>query len=507
MQAGYAPTSRPINGQVPVSVESAIDALRGALGRQQVVTPDSPQEYTACVNKYWSAQQASTRPACFLQPQTTDEVSRAVSILRDTRMHFVIRAGGHTPYAGGSSTTSDGAVLDLALLDEVSVSEGEDGTPTTVRIGPGCRWLDVYKRLEPLGLAVVGGRVAGVGASGLILGGGISFLSNMYGFACDNVVSFELVTASGDVVVASEDSHADLFWALRGSGGRNFGVVTAIETKAYPHGKMWGGDRYYSISNSAELIERLVDYGSNGVASDPKGSMILGFAWTKEVGYFSSLSLSYADQLPSGMQAPSVFKDCLSIGPVLGDNWGNKWMSELTLELGGLSSSDNHEEKWRQSFWTFTTYLDLELTKSILSIFMSDTEALSGVEGVLPGIGLQIIAPRVSKIMSRAGGNCLGLEHETRPLLLVNPSVRWKFEADDELVMKTYARFVDRAVQEAKLRGLDHRFLYRNYASYSQILGAGNVLDPAKQKLEEIARKHDPDGIFIDKTLMKMGPK
>lgn len=501
MEAGYGPASRPINGQVPVPVASAIDALRGAFAREQVVTPESPQ-YTACVNRYWSAQQASTRPACFLRPRTTAEVSRAVGILRDTRMPFAVRSGGHTPYAGGSSTAADGAVLDLALLDEVSVGEGGH----TVRIGPGCRWLDVYERLEPLGLAVVGGRVAGVGAGGLVLGGGISFLSNMYGWACDNVVSFELVTASGAVVVASEESHADLFWALRGSGGRGFGVVTAIEAKAYPQGKMWGGDRYYSISNSAELIERLVDYGSNGVASDPKGSMILGFAWTKEVGYFSSLSLSYADPLPEGRQIPSVFEDCSSIAPVLGDNWGNKWMSELTLELGGLSSSDDQGDKWRQSFWTFTTYLDLDLTKSILSIFMNETEALGGVEGVLPGIGLQVIAPRVSKLMSRGGGNCLGLEHGTRPLLLVNPSVRWKLEPDDELIMKTYARLVDRAVQEAKLRGLDHPFLYRNYASCSQIAMARNVFDPAKQKLEDIARKHDPDGILVDQALTEIRP-
>ena len=85
--------------------------------------------------------------------------------------------------------------------------------------------------------------MAPVGVPGLILGGGISFFSNKLGWACDNVASYEVVTASGLVVTASSTEFPDLYWALRGGGGSNFGVVTTSKLHAFPQGHMWGGQR------------------------------------------------------------------------------------------------------------------------------------------------------------------------------------------------------------------------------------------------------------------------
>lgn len=102
----------------------------------------------------------------------------------------------------------------------------------TVEAGPALNWYDLNSFLEPYGKVVIGGRLKTIGVSGLTLGGGISYFTAKYGFAMDNVASYEVVTAGGKVVTASETSNPDLFWALKG-GGNNFGIVTKFTFITY----------------------------------------------------------------------------------------------------------------------------------------------------------------------------------------------------------------------------------------------------------------------------------
>ncbi len=90
-------------------------------------------------------------------------------------------------------------------------------------------------RRNRFGLVVPGGIISATGVAGFTLGGGFGWVSRRHGFAADNLRAVEIVTADGQVRRASADEHADLFWAIRGGGG-NFGVVTAFEFEAQPHG-------------------------------------------------------------------------------------------------------------------------------------------------------------------------------------------------------------------------------------------------------------------------------
>ena len=110
-------------------------------------------------------------------------------------------------------------------------------------------------------------KVAAIGVGGLTLGGGISFFSNQYGWACDNVASYEVVTASGIIVTASPTSFSDLYWALRG-GGNNFGIVTKFNLNTISQGQMWGGGRIHLESDFPALIKAFYDVGVNS-AQDP----------------------------------------------------------------------------------------------------------------------------------------------------------------------------------------------------------------------------------------------
>lgn len=116
--------------------------------------------------------------------------------------------------------------------------------------------------------------MAPVGVPGLVLGGGISFFSNELGWACDNVASYEVVTASGLVVTASPRSFPDLYWALRG-GGNNFGIVTNFKLDAFPLEKMWGGQRIYAGNSIPAVLDAVYDFATKKSSQDTNAAEIV----------------------------------------------------------------------------------------------------------------------------------------------------------------------------------------------------------------------------------------
>jgi FAD/FMN-containing dehydrogenase len=116
--------------------------------------------------------------------------------------------------------------------------------------------------------------MAPVGVPGLILGGGISHFSNKLGWACDNIASYEVVTASGVIVTASPTYFSDLYWALRG-GGNNFGIVTNFKLNAFPLGKMWGGQRIYTEDNFPAVLDAIYKFGTTTSSQDPEAAQIV----------------------------------------------------------------------------------------------------------------------------------------------------------------------------------------------------------------------------------------
>lgn len=113
---------------------------------------------------------------------------------------FAVRAGGHMNWAG-SNNINDGVTIDLGLLNSTQY----DASTQTARLGPGAKWKDVFAELEKHGRTVVGAREAECGVGGFLLGGGNTYHTSRYGFACDNVVAYEVVLADGRIVTADAD--------------------------------------------------------------------------------------------------------------------------------------------------------------------------------------------------------------------------------------------------------------------------------------------------------------
>jgi len=167
-------------------------------------------------------------PTWVARPLGSADVRRAVQwgVANDVRLRA--RSGGHS-YAG-YSTLSGGVVLDLRNLRSISI----DARHRKATIGAGAQLIDVYAALAPHGLTIPAGSCPSVGIAGHALGGGMGLAGRRFGLTADNLLSAQIVTADGVMRTVSAQDEPDLYWALRGGGGGNFGVVTSFTFRLHP---------------------------------------------------------------------------------------------------------------------------------------------------------------------------------------------------------------------------------------------------------------------------------
>jgi FAD/FMN-containing dehydrogenase len=169
------------------------------------------------------------RPALIARCTGAADVIDAVNFARDNNLLVSVRGGGHN--VAGAAVCDGGIMIDLSLMRGVHV----DAQTRTARAQGGVTWGDLDRETQVFGLATPGGVVSTTGIAGLTLGGGLGLLRSKYGLSCDNLISVVIVTADGQLRVASADENADLFWAIRGGGG-NFGIVTSFQYRLHPVG-------------------------------------------------------------------------------------------------------------------------------------------------------------------------------------------------------------------------------------------------------------------------------
>ncbi|HEY5317063.1 MAG TPA: FAD-dependent oxidoreductase [Solirubrobacteraceae bacterium] len=173
----------------------------------------------------------TARPAAIAYCASPLDVQRTVDFARAHGIRPIPRGGGHS--YGGYSTGS-GLVIDVTRMHTVKVTKARKGAPATAHVGAGTRLIDLYDGLSRAGVLVPGGSCPTVGISGLALGGGIGVLARKYGLTCDAIRSLKIVTADGRLLTCDGGSQPDLYWASRGGGGGNFGVVTSFTFTAHP---------------------------------------------------------------------------------------------------------------------------------------------------------------------------------------------------------------------------------------------------------------------------------
>jgi len=188
------------------------------------------------------------RPALIARCTGASDVRHAVDFAREHHLLTAVRAGGHS--LSGKSTCDGGLVIDLQQMQGVRV----DPEAKRAYLESGSLLGQLDHETAAFGLATTAGTVSHTGAAGLTLGGGLGRLGRRYGLACDNVASFDVVTADGHFLRASDEENMDLFWGLRGGGG-NFGVVTSIEYRLHQMDPtILGGSIVWPIGQARDVL-------------------------------------------------------------------------------------------------------------------------------------------------------------------------------------------------------------------------------------------------------------
>src|SRR6476660_6974079 len=224
--ASRATTSSPATAPPTPTISASPQPLGDELAARldgRLIRPGTPGYPVARLG--YDPRFDDVRPRAVVMATTSRDVARTILFARDHDLAFAARCGGHS-YGGYS--LSDGIVIDVSEMATVRTSAG------TATIGAGARVIDVAAGVAATGAVIPVGTCATVGMSGLTLGGGQGVVGRRFGLTCDSLRAATVVLADGRIVTCDAANEPDLFWALRGAGGGNFGVVTSFTFSSHP---------------------------------------------------------------------------------------------------------------------------------------------------------------------------------------------------------------------------------------------------------------------------------
>jgi FAD/FMN-containing dehydrogenase len=250
--AGAAIAAAPDAAFARIAVNSGdggLPALARDMEGRLLLPDDHAYRYSARSN---NARYDGVLPRAIALCASESDIVRCLRWARDNREVFAVRSGGHS-YAGYSTTP--GLLIDVRALRRVSVNLDDQ----TLTVQGGATNQDVADVASAYPFAIPSGRCPTVGVTGLTLGGGWGFASTRSGLTCDRLLSTDLVPANLEPITASAESNADLFWAVRGSGGGNFGIHTSLTYRMVPVGNVTVFNIFWPAQKQVEMMLALQD--------------------------------------------------------------------------------------------------------------------------------------------------------------------------------------------------------------------------------------------------------
>lgn len=405
----------------------------------------------------WNAM-VDRRPRYIVQSAGVSDVASAVRFAVDQDLDVGILCGGHGIV--GHAVPEDGLMIDLRPMGRVTV----DPVARRALVQGGALLGALDRAAQAHGLATTAGNVSHTGVGGLTLGGGMGWLARQHGLSCDNVVSFEVVTAAGDTVRASADEHPDLYWALRGGGG-NFGVVTEFEFSLHPEpGRAVTAEFHYPVAEATRPMRRWRDLSGTAPrqatysATIADGVVALGLVWVGDPDLGEAVTSDLADELADVAEPVARI-----VEP----------MSYLQLQT---REDDIEGHTWRR-YWKghYFNALDDELIDALLARDGSD----------LPNVSLQAYGGAIADVADAE----TAFSRRDTAFEFVAAS-RWTDPADDERRMsaaRRYAGTMDRFASGA----------YVNVLGDDGVAGLRRAYSEEKlARLTAVKDAYDPVNVF-----------
>jgi FAD/FMN-containing dehydrogenase len=460
-------TMRTIDGGETAVDEDSVAQLAAAF-KGELVTPDSAAyDETRAI---WNAM-IDRRPGLIARCASADDVATAVNFGKQNGLLVSIRGAGHN-IAGNA--VSDGALMiDLSGMKSVQVNPAG----RTARIQPGATLGDIDAATQPHGLALPVGINSTTGIAGLTLGGGFGWLSRKHGLTIDNLISAEVVTATGEQVTASESENADLFWGIRGGGG-NFGVVTSFEFKLHPVGpEVLSGLIVHPFSDAADVLRRYRKF----VASAPEELSVwvvlrkappLPFlpedVHGTEVLVFAAL---YAGDMTDGERAMEGLR---AIGNPIADAITPHNFIDFQAAFDPLLTPGS------RNYWKSHDFN--ELSDGAL-------DAIVEYAGKLPTAQCEIFVAHLGGAVGRVPFDATAYTHRDADFVL-NVHTRWDDPAEDDLCVGWAREFFDRSAPYAT------GGVYVNFMPQDELERVAEAYGSNYERLVELKNKYDPENFF-----------
>ncbi|KAI8959966.1 FAD-binding domain-containing protein [Daldinia sp. FL1419] len=413
--------------------------------------------------------------SCIVSPASSKDVADVLSLITSTNTTFSIRSGGHD-FNKNHSNVQQGVVIDLVNLNGISLSADR----SSVTIGTGRRWGEVYKTLSGSGVSINGARDSSPGVGGQTLAGGQGWFSSIAGVTAASVTAAEVVLANSSIIHATEENAADLLWALRG-GGPNYGIVTSFTFKTIPVEKVWYLYRSFSSDKNQELLNALVEYGRLA-SDDDKASLAFGLSQDTS-SPDSFIWLFYAD----AVEFPDVFKPFYGIEPTTDGN--STIGTQADLAVPSPQFPDPGTAPLRHYVVTLPHKWDNATYHDGYAAYASFAEQAIA-SGWTMSYGSQLFSESAVKASSNTP---LGLEMVNQDW--IHCTLQWEKPEDDAAAMHLIASLGQRLAGISKVHGsqLSYRFMNDAYDGQNALssYGPNNF-----RKLLDVSKAYDPTRVF-----------
>ncbi|WP_392671840.1 FAD-binding oxidoreductase [Streptomyces sp. LN785] len=457
-------------------------SLDGTLVRPQDATyPTARQLY----NTRFDGQ----KPAAVAYVRHEADIRECLAFARRSSTPLSIRSGGHS-YAGWSSGNGR-LVIDVSSLSRV----GRDGT-----IGAGAKLVDVYRGLAPHGLTIPGGSCPTVGISGLTLGGGHGVAARAYGLTCDSLTAATLVTADGKTVTADATHHPELFWALRGAGNGNFGVVTELKFRTRPAPQTVTAYMSWPWSRARSVVTAWQEWGpdqpdeiwsSLHLAAGPGGGSPTVTVAAFSLGTYGDLQ-NAVDRLADRIGAPAssvslrrrTYEEAMLVYA------GCSGITDAQCHLPGTTPGRTEQGTLqRETYAAASDFFDHSLSAAGISALLDRTEAFTRISPDPSGGGGSVTLTALGGAINRVAPEATAFVHR-RSRMLAQYIASWRpgtvGTAQQDWLKTTHAALRRDASGAA----------YQNYTDPTLTDWRQAYYGTAADRLTRVKKQYDPDRLF-----------